>query len=364
MAEIKPEIKLDPAEGGNLNDIDEYEDDIDLTFPAPDSQSWLVRVPEDLWTQWNEVYNEVEDDQPIEIGKMRIYDQPNHDVKTQKIELRLHAGVPQHQKITKNYDLQVTTEGYSNVCVFTEKDLPGHKAPGFGRNKSTVQQGSRPTGIPSRAERYGRNGRSKSAIPKQTALAPKIQHEAVANPHMDDEYLEKFSKQWEKHKAPKDKVAFIPGIDRGLIPGNNTGSYQGLKAFSTTSRPRDKKAAAARSKDKAVRMDRNDLIDALQRCFRRYRYWSMKALRAELKQPEAWIKEVLEGIAVLVRSGDFAMNYTLRSDMQNIIKDEDNVKDETAEIKSETDTGAGSGDELGDDDLEDDFEDVKMEGGV
>jgi transcription initiation factor TFIIF subunit beta len=49
-------------------------------------------------------------------------------------------------------------------------------------------------------------------------------------------------------------------------------------------------------------MPQNELLDRIFECFNRYNYWSMKALRAELQQPEAYLRETLEKIAVLAKN--------------------------------------------------------------
>lgn len=66
--------------------------------------------------------------------------------------------------------------------------------------------------------------------------------------------------------------------------------------------------------NKAARMPQNELLDALYACFRRYRYWPFKSLKNELRQPEAYLKQTLEMVAHLVRSGNFAMTWTLNDD--------------------------------------------------
>lgn len=353
-----------------MADIDEFEDDIDLQIPPPGAQAWLVSLPKDMWQAWNNVYKDAPDDQLIEVGKMRVYHtKPGEDASLtkQKIQIRLNQHTPQHADIPKNYHLKVNTEGYSNTVVFSEKDLPGHRSQPFGRNR--YLQASKPSGIQAKSERYGQKpgGSGKptyrTAIPKQTVLAPQIYHEASATPIEDDAYFEHIKRKWDAHVAPKSRTTYIEGVDRGMHPGvSNLSTFQ---SFGLTARPgrgntggRGKKVV----KEKAVRMSASDLTDALGRCFRRYKYWSMKALRTELRQPEAWIKELLEQIATLVRSGDFALNWMLKPEYQNIVREGDDVKEELAKVESGTDMGTG--DELGDDgdDVDEEFEDVKMEG--
>lgn len=108
-------------------------------------------------------------------------------------------------------------------------------------------------------------------------------------------------------------------------------------------------------------MPRNELMDMLWACFRRYKYWSMKALRAELKQPEAYLREVLDDIADLPKSGKFAMNWTLKPDYatQHVLTNESEGAAPTADIGGD---GADDGDEeMADGDDEDDDADVKFE---
>ena len=88
-------------------------------------------------------------------------------------------------------------------------------------------------------------------------------------------------------------------------------------------------------------MEMHDLLDILHESFREYRYWPMKALRQKTKQPEAYLREVMEKIGVLVRSGPFSNNWTLQNEI--MLADSKNA---VGEIKEEE---------------EDDDEDMEME---
>lgn len=63
-------------------------------------------------------------------------------------------------------------------------------------------------------------------------------------------------------------------------------------------------------------MPRNELLDNLYECFSEYTFWSMKALKDRLRQPELYLKENLESIAELVRSGVQVGQYRLRPEAQ------------------------------------------------
>lgn len=80
----------------------------------------------------------------------------------------------------------------------------------------------------------------------------------------------------------------------------------------------------------------------------------MKALRAELRQPEAYLREVLEDIADLPKSGKFAMNWTIKPDYADNV----GVKNEAEEAAPSEFTAEDE--EMADGDDEDDG-DIKFE---
>ena len=65
---------------------------------------------------------------------------------------------------------------------------------------------------------------------------------------------------------------------------------------------------------KAARIPQNELLDLIGDCFRRYTYWPLKSLKAELNQPEAYLKQTLEMVAHLVKQGPHAMTWQLNRD--------------------------------------------------
>ena len=91
---------------------------------------------DDVWEAWSKAYAEAPEEQMIEVGKMRVYHHlPDDDLLKQKIQIRLND-TPQHADVPKNYHVKLSTVGYSNTAVFSEKDLPGHKPSAIGRNRA------------------------------------------------------------------------------------------------------------------------------------------------------------------------------------------------------------------------------------
>lgn len=67
-------------------------------------------------------------------------------------------------------------------------------------------------------------------------------------------------------------------------------------------------------------MPRNALFDLLLQKFSEYPYWGLKNLRAQVKQPEAYLRQVLEDMAVLIKQGDFAMTWTLKDEYKQKVE--------------------------------------------
>ena len=89
-------------------------------------------------------------------------------------------------------------------------------------------------------------------------------------------------------------------------------------------------------------------------CFKEYEFWPLKALKERTKQPEAYLKQTLEMVAYLVRSGPHAATWHLRSDStmkgQDDIQSSGQVKDEGAtdggdNLDGLSDNGASDEDE-------------------
>ena len=127
------------------------------------------------------------------------------------------------------------------------------------------------------------------------------------------------------------------------------------------------KPVKVRTQDnKTARMPQNELLDLIYSCFREYRYWPFKRLKERLRQPETYLKQTLEIVAHLVKSGDFANTWELKpeareSSYANALSYKD-AKEELApkgefEDASEGDpTASGIGTDQDDEDMK--FEDV------
>lgn len=152
-------------------------------------------------------------------------------------------------------------------------------------------------------------------------------------------------------------------IQPGTVAGMNafggfivssTNQHTRLRFQCTNSAVQKTKGTAAASRpqlSKAARMPQNELLDRIFECFRRYNYWSMKALRAELQQPEVYLRETLEKVAVLAKSGRFATQWSLKPE-NKLANYEGGVDAAAPTNEEESDTGM---------DEDEDDEDIKFE---
>ena len=85
----------------------------------------------------------------------------------------------------------------------------------------------------------------------------------------------------------------------------------------------------------------------------------MKALRAELQQPEAYLRETLEKVAILAKSGRFATQWSLKPENKLSEYVEGETVAPAGEIEDE-DEDTNMDDEDDDDDEDMKFEDVGM----
>ncbi|KAF2151338.1 hypothetical protein K461DRAFT_280127 [Myriangium duriaei CBS 260.36] len=342
-------IKPDPATATerSLIDEDEYEDTGELQIRGMD-QAWLAKIPKWLWEAWTNI---AEDDE-IELGKVRVYHNNRPDGQ-QKLKIVLHD-IPGHTDVPKKYDVNMNKDHYNNTVVFSEKDQPGFKGgQAWNRDKRMPQQQQPKDRNALGATNDGNRVSKKpyrSAIPKQTALAGFLQHEVTVTAVENAEYARITAARFHALSQPKRTTTITTGIDHAMHPGLAS-QRAGFAAFQRPAA--GAKSAKKRAQtDKAVRVSEDALLDMLHGCFKEYRYWSLRALKQRLHQPEAFIKTVVEKIAVLQRSGTFTGNWKLRPEYEAVTT---GVKEEAAVEEEDEDE-----DSVKDED-EDDFEDVKME---
>ncbi|KAI9172155.1 Transcription initiation factor IIF subunit beta [Paramyrothecium foliicola] len=325
---IKPEPSDTPA---GIDEEDLYEDAGDLDFYDKNALNncfetlYLARVPKTMWEAWAKLTEKLGDDDEIQIGTLRTWNEPVPDASVEggtredtKLRMLLSANCPEHQGLPKEYDLEVLDRNVNNHFIFSEEDLPGFKA----RNKARAE--ATKAGIPSsllRAKQnegekrtYDRRSRYqpyyRKAIPKRTKVFGKIRYDVRVEPRNVQEEERLLAQRIFDAENNRSKLQIISRnkatsiVNPGSIGAVNWGTSFAKHA---TQQNKPKKGEVF----KAARIPKDQLLDLIFECFKEYQYWSMKALRQKTQQPDAYLRQVLEEVAVLIKSGPFANTYSL-----------------------------------------------------
>lgn len=127
------------------------------------------------------------------------------------------------------------------------------------------------------------------------------------------------------------------GTNNMLAAGLGAGHIRGQQSSFVINNSQSSSSSAGKGKqssqtDKFARIPKNELLDLLFAAYERYTYWTLKALREETRQPEAYLREVLSGIADQHQRGPYHGHWSLKPEyvMQRKQEEERKVKEEEA----------------------------------
>ncbi|KAJ2519519.1 hypothetical protein H4217_002624, partial [Coemansia sp. RSA 1939] len=332
----KPELYNGLEEEENLansskipknEDADELEDDEigEVNMDKLDSKVWLVKVPQFLADKWKQQKSD-----GVQIGKIRIYDEP--DKSGSRIAIMLQDS-PEYSDIPKMYRMQVTNEKVRNMFIFSEARDPNEVV------KPTSSQANK-------------------AVP--ISMTGTVHHECTVTPDYTDEYRRIMRKRiLDQHKnSRKVQASSESHYNRSMLKANSGG-------FETAQKK-------AKTDTKLARMDRKDLMNMLFASFEKYPYWSLKGLVEHTRQPTAFLKEVLLEIAKLNKRGPYTGTYSLKPEFKKLTGEEASASANAMSEAGAAGNGASSSaggagkDAASDEDMngidnineDDDFEDV------
>lgn len=193
---------------------------------------------------------------------------------------------------------------------------------------------------------------------ERTALVGTVYHECNVVPSLSDpNYTRVISQRRQlQEDEPRQKVTLL-----SEPPGVTTGAFsQTLRGQSNTFMKAQKKESKAASEGKATRIPRNELLDMLFKLFETYEYWSLKGLKERTKQPEVYLKEVLDEIAILIKKGPYSMKYSLKPEFKNRKQEGTGGDPDDPEGLDSASAGGNAGEGNPDDD-DDDDENLEME---
>ena len=324
-----------------------YEESLDLDLEGGKNQIWLVRLPMFLAEKWRNMDNL----KGQELGKIRI------NRRTQEIQMILNEDdkyMKGLDEMPHAYDIELTKKVVENEFIFTEQNLKKYEQRAqqleqnpelqkqlyilkkerqeeFEKKKKKQQQQYKRNRKKMFKQRVmiDRDGRDRyipyvKTIPKKTGLAGTVCHECQVIPSMEDPNYIKIIEQ-RRELIRNNTKPKITVLEEGA---GKTMSKAGLSMRSDNSN--FLKVAKEKSKDKntarAIRMPKKELLDLLFKLFDEYDYWSLKGLKERTKQPEVYLKECLDQVAMLVKKGPYALKYTLKTEYKKLKQAERNLR--------------------------------------
>ncbi|EDK37990.2 hypothetical protein PGUG_02088 [Meyerozyma guilliermondii ATCC 6260] len=346
---------------GLLSDPESYleeNESLDMNLTSGNKKIWLVKLPRYLASKWSDI-NALSGK---ELAKIKI--RQGSPANGGKLQVKLVLSDQSDDSIPHEYDVPMLNTQVKNSYVFSEENLSKFKdnngitevlnMPDLPKLqplkeelqfKQDMESASAPRGHSSYSNSTTGNDAGEKfvpivkTIPKKTKLSGKICHDCQIVPSKNDRQYSKFLNRRQNIQVakPRPRVTLLNEIP-GVLQSNAGPSVRGGNAsvfLKTTTVPRSK------IEGRAVRMPRKDLLDLLFRLFEEYEYWSMKGLKERTRQPESFLKECLDSIAILIKKGPYTSKYSLRPEYKKL---------------SEAERAAGLNENDGKDEDEDDLE--------
>ncbi|CAE6488393.1 Transcription initiation factor IIF subunit beta [Rhizoctonia solani] len=151
-------------------------------------------------------------------------------------------------------------------------------------------------------------------VSEPTPNQPDMQYEAAIGQqwHIQPALTQK----WTRNIHERNREANVPKrqliqIDDGSAQIKKIASGAGhLSNFTNMVKQKPKPSAGF---ERAARIPKNELLDMLFKLFMLQSHWSMKVLRERTKQPLDYLKETLEEIAILHKSGPHTNTWSLQA---------------------------------------------------
>ncbi|KAI5990687.1 transcription initiation factor IIF, beta subunit-domain-containing protein [Pisolithus marmoratus] len=264
--------------------------DEELMLDRGNGRVWLVKIPKHLMARWASI-----DQEDVHLATIRIY--PNAvspSGRSPRIFLFLppdpNDPTPRASDLPQfPSDAAYVPVGEGGVHVDKyELDMVN----GSVENQLVVAERPKdPAPPPSVTTPHAYNPRARTTI-----LTGRIKHECNLRPLFNESYRLQMREQTIRMIEEAGVSGGRGGINR-LSTGISTGSFADMiKA---------KQKPIKGTFERMARMPRNQLLDMLFQLFQEQPRWSIKPLRERTQQPEAYLKEVLNEIATLHRSGEY-----------------------------------------------------------
>ncbi|ORY87758.1 transcription initiation factor IIF, beta subunit, partial [Protomyces lactucae-debilis] len=240
--------------------------DADLELAHAGDKVWLVKLPRFLFERWENCA------EGTDLGTLKINEANRRDMKV-VLSPELQGGDSKdgQPEIPVEYALEMINSNLHNTYVFSEPPLP------------PLQSGQ--------------------------AIRGRVVHDCLVKPVDNLHYRNLLRGRTTAADVPRRRVISMNDNGTNFI---QPGQLGGSKSFNTFIQ--SKTGQAVKCRDVNARLPLKDLYDAIFKCFEEYEFWSLKAFKKKLKQPEAYLKDTLDNIATLHKRGPHVGTWELKQE--------------------------------------------------
>lgn len=213
-----------------------------------------------------------------------------------------------------------STKYTGQAFVFSQKDAQKTLGAAFHDEDGTGMQGRSYLYERNRRERQRKENKDKGQkfepytrkpITKQTAVAGIVEKDLECVPVKNEAFYILEAQETEN-------MLKIPERPQAIF--GKSGNRQPAYVLSQEERKKLNKQSAAKKQaakdNRSARVSRSDLIDRLLLCFKKHRIWGLRDLKAEVNQPEAYLRDTLQEIAFMWKAGDFNGKWELKNEFK------------------------------------------------
>lgn len=212
------------------------------------------------------------------------------------------------------------TKSTGQAFVFSQKDAQKTFGAAFHDEDGTGMQGRSYLYERNRRERQRKENKDKGKkfepytrkpITKQTAIAGIVEKDLECVPVKNEAF-------YVLEVQETENMLKIPERPQAIF--GKSGNRQPAYVLSQEERKKLNKQSAAKKQaakdNRTARVSRSDLIDRLLLCFKKHRIWGLRDLKAEVNQPEAYLRDTLQEIAFMWKAGDFNGKWELKNEFK------------------------------------------------
>lgn len=304
---------------------DDAETELDLT--GANEKVWLVKLPKFLYDKW------VTAPPGTELGQLKMNEANRREMKVvlsqaTKQDVKMtepHETPAPPSDIPQEYSLEMQNQNVTNTHIFSEpparswSDRPSRANTPVDSDAGSADGSQTANGTqPDKRRPGGGPDRSRKNLGGQR-LGGRVVHDCLIKPIDNQLYRNLLRDRVTAADVPKRRIQSLDDVALSgnlMAPGSvKDNTKGGVKSFILS-----KKADAKKSRELNARMSLDNLLDEIVKCFKQYEYWSLKAFKAHLKQPESYLKETLENIATLHKRGPMTGKWQLKAETRNAMK--------------------------------------------